>query len=163
MSLHHICKRTTWSWVADVLVGERWSWWSLLTAVCYCGSTWQQSPSLCRLFQVWILTRFQVCHLLRELRRGREAKVQPSCIGPLQWWLSRQGTLRGVLAKRLPICLPIWRGANLNFHYATYGGSVFVRGSARVCVGEKIGWMGGLIEAMMMNIHNHTWHSFYWI
>lgn len=49
---------------------------------CYCSASLWIRMSLCRLSsglcQVWVLTRFQVCHLLREMWRGWEAKVQPS-------------------------------------------------------------------------------------
>lgn len=46
--------------------------------------------------------------------------MQPSCRF-LQWWLSSQRTLRGILAKLVPICLPIWRGDHLYFQGTTCG------------------------------------------
>lgn len=56
-----------------------------------------------------------------------------------------------------PSAGPSEEGHIFNFHNATYGGSLLARESERVraCVGETVNeW--GLIEANMMNIHNHT-------
>lgn len=123
----HTCLYITGVACKDYFVSSSWC-----ACMCACRTKlewWWSLPSL-PLSGLDLDSFFGTGHLLRETWRGRESQSATFSYRALSsgGWAGRE-LCGGFLAKRRPICLPIWRGANLNFHTATYGGSLVVRES----------------------------------